>query len=80
LAEAKLKSVESGSKEADIAKMKTVIADYENQINILQKKLQAQEITAPFSGILSESILDNNILIGLNKIDTIIVQILVREH
>jgi len=80
LAEAKLKSVESGSKEADIAKMKTVIADYENQINILQKKLQAQEIIAPFSGILSESILDNNILIGLNKIDTIIVQILVREH
>ncbi len=80
LAEARLKSVESGAKQADITKIKTVAADYENQINILQKKLNAQSIIAPISGILRESYLDNSILFGVNKVDTLVVQILVREH
>jgi len=80
LAEARLKSVETGAKHADITKIKTVAADYENQINILQKKLQAQSIVAPISGVLRESYLDNSMLFGVNKVDTLIVQILVREH
>ncbi|MBN2411967.1 hypothetical protein JXQ31_09770 [candidate division KSB1 bacterium] len=80
LADARLKSVESGAKQADIDKIKTVAADYENQINILQKKLKAQSIIAPISGVLRESFLDNTILFGVNKIDTLVVQIIIREH
>ncbi len=80
LAEARLQSVETGAKQADIDRIKIAAADYENQIGILSKKLETQSIVAPIAGVLRESFLNNTILFGVNKIDTLVVQIIIREH
>jgi len=80
LAEARVKVVETGEKSAEIRKSQNELEDYENQIQVLEQKLRSQYITAPISGQVSESLLDSTVLCLVNKVDTMVVQIMLREN
>lgn len=80
LAEARVKVVETGEKSSEILKSRNELDDYENQIQVLEQKLNAQFVKAPINGIISETLLDSTVLCLVSKMDTMVVQIMLREY
>jgi len=79
IAEAELKTVQTGAAPAEINVLKTKTAEIEQRIEALRTKLAAEEIRSPIEGMVIDSYLETE-LCKVAKIDTIIIQIPVDEQ
>ena len=80
LQEAKLKSVSSGEKQEYIDYISQELEGTQKQVELLQRKLAANRVCSPISGIVGESY-DPGVLCQINKSDTLVAQIPVTvEH
>jgi hypothetical protein len=78
IAKARLANVQSGVKTEEVEAVKRKISNLLSQLELLNKKLEAERIECPISGFVAESLEEGTICKVINT-DTLVVQLPVQE-